>query len=65
MTTKQQVLAVLERLPDDCSLDDVLYHLYVLQAVERGRADVQAGRTLTHEQVERDLRKKWVLGAGR
>lgn len=53
MTTKQQVRAVLERLPDDCSLDDVLYHLYVLRAVERGRADVQAGRTLTHEEVER------------
>lgn len=52
MTTKQQVRTVLESLPDDCSLDDVLYHLYVLQAVERGRADVQAGRTITHEQVE-------------
>jgi len=64
MTTKQQVRAVLERLPDDCSLDDVLYHLYVLRAVERGRDDVQAGRTFTHEQVERALREKWILGAG-
>ena len=65
MTTKQQVLAVLDRLPEDCSLEDVLYHLYVVQAVERGRADVEAGRTLTHEQVERELREKWVLGAER
>mgnify|MGYP001053773029 CR=1 FL=1 len=65
MTTKQRVRAALERLPDDCSLDDVLYHLYVLRAIEQGRADVQAGRTLAHEQVERELREKWVLGAGR
>jgi len=65
MTTKQQVRAALESLPDDCSLDDVLYHLYVLRAIEQGRADVQAGRSLTHEQVERELREKWVLGAGR
>jgi len=65
MTTKQQVRAVLDQLPEDCSLDDVLYHLYVLQAVGRGRADVAAGRTITHEQVERELREKWVLGAGR
>ena len=64
MTTKQRVLAVLDRLPDDCSLEEVLYHLYVVQAVEHGRADVEAGRTLTHEQVERELREKWVLGAG-
>ena len=65
MTTKQQVRAVLDQLPDDCSLEDVLYHLYVLQAVQGGRADVAAGRTMTHEQVERELREKWVLGAGR
>ena len=65
MTTKEQVRAVLDQLPDDCSLDDVLYHVYVLQAVARGRADIQEGRTLTHEEVERKLREKWVLGAGR
>ena len=38
MTTKDTVKALLERLPDDCSLDDVLYHLYVVQAVARGDA---------------------------
>ena len=65
MTTKQQVLDVLDHLPDDCSLDEVLYHLYALRAVERGRAEVAEDRTLTHEQVERELREKWVLGAGR
>ena len=62
---KQTVKELLERLPDDCSLEDVLYHLYVLQTVERGRADVAAGRTITHEQVDRELREKWVLGADR
>ena len=65
MTTKQQVRAVLDGLPDTCSLEEVLYHLYVLQAVEQGRTDLAAGRTLTHEQVERELRAKWAQGAGR
>lgn len=63
METKDTVRALLERLPDDCTLDDVLYHLYVVQAVERGRADVTAGRTIPHEQVAAELRKKWLLGA--
>lgn len=36
MQVKQTVRDLLERLPDDCSLDDVLYHLYVLQATARG-----------------------------
>ena len=63
MTTKERVREVLDQLPDDCSLDDVLYHLYVLQAIDRGLADADAGRTLSHEEVADKLRKKWVLGA--
>jgi predicted transcriptional regulator len=63
METKDTVRALLERLPDDCTLENVLYHLYILQEVERGRADVQAGRLLPHEQVADELRRKWLLGA--
>jgi predicted transcriptional regulator len=63
METKDTVRALLERLPDDCTIEDVLYHLYVLQEVERGRADVQAGRVLPHDQVADELRRKWLLGA--
>ena len=64
MQVKQAVRELLDRLPDDCSLDDVLYHLYVVQAVERGQADVAAGRTIPHQQVAEELRKKWRLGDG-
>ena len=62
LEAKQTVRELLDRLPDDCTLDDVLYHLYVLQAVARGRADVQQGRTLSHEEVAQQLRKKWLAG---
>jgi predicted transcriptional regulator len=60
---KETVRSLLDRLPENCTLDDVLYHLYVLQSVERGRADVAAGGTVSHEEVEREVRKKWLLGA--
>ncbi len=55
MTAKDTVKALLERLPDECSLDDVLHHLYVLQAVTRGDTDLLAGRTIPHEQVKNTL----------
>jgi predicted transcriptional regulator len=61
---KQAVRALLDRLPDDCSVEDVLYHLYVLQAVERGREDAAAGRVMSHEEVESAMRRKWLRGAG-
>jgi hypothetical protein len=62
MTTKDAIRALLDRLPDDCSLDDVQCHLYVLQAVARGEADEDAGRTISHERVDAELRRKWLLG---
>ncbi len=61
--TKETVRDLLDRLPDDCALDDVLYHLYVIQAIDRGLEDVDAGRTISHEQVTKELRRKWLLGA--
>lgn len=62
MQTKQTVQQILDRLPDDCTIDDVLYHLYVVRSVERGLAEVDAGKTIPHEQVVDDLRKKWLVG---
>jgi len=60
--TKETVMALLDRLPDDCSLDDVLYHLYVIQAVERGLEDVAQGRVIPHDVVADNLRRKWQAG---
>jgi predicted transcriptional regulator len=61
---KQTVRALLDRMPDDCSVEDVLYHLYVLQAVERGQAAAAAGRTIPQEEVESAMRRKWLHGDG-
>jgi predicted transcriptional regulator len=63
METKAAVRALLERLPDDCTMDDVLYHLYVLDRIERGLAEADAGRTIPHDQVAEEMRRRWLLGA--
>lgn len=58
--TKQIVRDLLDRLPDDCTIDDVQYHLYVLEAVQRGIDDADAGRVTPHEEVKAELRRKWL-----
>jgi predicted transcriptional regulator len=63
MTTKETVLAVLDRLPDDCTIEDVQYQLYVTQAIAAGQADAEAGRVVPHERVEGELRRKWLVGS--
>ena len=56
---KQEVLKLLETLPEEASLEDIQYHLYVLQCIDRGRQDVEAGRTLSQEEVERRM-ARWL-----
>ena len=63
MQTKETVKAVLDRLPDDCTFEQVLYHLYVLQEVEAGTRELDEGRGIPHEQVAEELRRKWRIGA--
>ena len=62
-SAKKTVTTLLDRLPDDCSLEDVLYHLYVIQKVEAGLVDAEAGKLISHGQVAEELRRKWVKGA--
>ena len=56
---KATVRALLDRLPDDCSLDDILYHLCVAQKVAQGLADVASGNVIPHAVAMQELRRKW------
>lgn len=58
-TAKEQVQEILETLPDDASLEDIQYHIYVRQKIEQGIDDVEAGRVISHEEVQRRL-AKWL-----
>lgn len=52
-TAKQDVQALLNKLPDDCTLEDVQYHLYVIEKVQRGIERAEQEGTLAQEDVER------------
>ena len=57
-TAKQEVEALLNKLPDDCSLEDIQYHLYVIEKVRHG-LDVADTQEITQDQVEHQL-GKWL-----
>jgi len=63
MSTEDSFRALLDRLPDDCSLGDVTYHLYVVQQVELGLVEADAGNIIPHEQVVQELERRWILRA--
>ena len=61
---KQDAIRVIERLPDDASVEDVIYSLYFRQRVDRGLRELSAGKTISHEDVKRGVRR-WLKSAGR
>ena len=58
-TAKDEVRALLENLPDDASLEDIQYHLYVRQKILKGLEAGEQGRTLTHEEAVRRM-SRWL-----
>ena len=59
VTAKQEVAQLLTQLPDDATLEDIQYHLYMLEKIQRGRADMAAGRSYTSEQARERL-ARWL-----
>ncbi len=58
-TAKQEVEALLNKLPDDCSLEDIQYHLYVIEKVRNGLEVSDSQGTLSQDEVEEQL-GKWL-----
>lgn len=56
---KTTVLRILELLPEDASLEDIQYHIYVRQKIDHGLEDAKAGRTLSEEEFDQRM-AKWL-----
>ena len=58
-SAKEEVQDILDRLPDDASLEEIQYHIYVCQRVAKGEAEVRNHRTLSQADVEQRL-ARWL-----
>ena len=58
-TAKEDVRRILDQLPDDATLEDIQYHLYVRQKIERAIDEADSGQVVTHEEMEERM-KKWL-----
>ena len=58
-TAKDEVRRILDALPDETTLEDVQYRIYVRQAIDAGLSDLSKGRTLSQEEVEQRV-ARWI-----
>jgi predicted transcriptional regulator len=54
---------MIEQMPADASLEDIIYELYFRQRVDRGLQELDAGQTISHEEVKQNL-LKWLQSSG-
>ncbi|MBD2504177.1 hypothetical protein [Anabaena azotica] len=59
-TTKDKVQSLLQQLPDDCSIEDIQYHLYVIDKVLRGLEIAKTAGTISQVEAEEKL-SKWLI----
>ncbi len=52
---KAEARRLVDDLPEDSTWDDLVYRIYLEEAIEQGRRDVREGRVLTTEQVRKNL----------
>ena len=58
-TAKEEIKAILEKLPDDCALEDVQYHLYVSEKIHKGIERAEKEGTISQDEAERKF-NKWI-----
>ena len=60
---KDHAIRLIASLPDDCTLEEIQYHLYVRQKVERGLTAIDAGQVVSQEEAERRV-SEWATSYG-
>ena len=56
---KRAVQEILKKLPENSSFEDIQYHIYVREKIEKGLQDIKAGKLMSQEEVEKRM-SKWL-----
>jgi predicted transcriptional regulator len=51
-TAKEEVREILDQVPDNATLEEIQYRIYVRQKIERGLEDVKNGKTISQKEME-------------
>lgn len=55
---KEEIIDLIRKLPEDATIDDIMYHLYVKKKILSGIKDLEQGKVIPHEQVMENTKKR-------
>ena len=59
VVAKQEAQKIIQNLPDDCTYEDIQYHLYVVEKIKNGIKHAENGEVSSHEKAKQRM-AKWL-----
>ncbi len=55
---KEEIIDLIKKLPEDATIDDIMYHLYVKKKILAGIKDLEQGKVIAHEKVMENAKER-------
>ena len=55
---KEEIMDLLRKLPEDATIDDIMYHLYVKKKILSGIKELDQGKIIPHELTMENTKKR-------
>jgi len=52
---KQEAINAISKMPDSADIDEIMYRLYVIDKVRKGREAIEQGDTISIEELKREI----------
>lgn len=56
-TIKEEAIRIISNLPDDVSMDDIMYKLYVMDKIKNGQKDIKNGNYLSSDDLRKEINR--------
>ena len=56
---KEEVQNMIQNLPDNCTIEDIQYHLYVIEKVQNGMNSITNNKVFTQKEAKKRM-DKWL-----
>ena len=55
---KEEIMDLIRKLPEDATIDDIMYHLYVKKKILSGIKELDQGKIIPHELTMENAKKR-------
>ena len=55
---KEEIIDLIRKLPEDATIDDIMYHLYVKKKILVGIKEIEQGKVIPHDQIMENVKKR-------